>query len=476
MTRKELEQNLRGLGLKNGDIVLLHCALSSLGHLEGGADALIEGFLNVLGKEGTLVVPSFTAGIVPATVKKDPRAVESIAPTAQVAAIGAKAGEICAAHWTCETAHGEGTPYMKIAALGGYVCLLGVDQDRNTTLHSAEALLRLPYLKATHPREIDTPEGKVVKSFSYFPGPHRDFIGIDRLLADKMKTAVIGHAVVRLIKSKELIDLAVAAGRKNPAFVLCNNPACADCVRQRAQLRVARLQQERFTLVSSSALAGRYIPEMVENCQTVGIGHIELDLVQGRPVHILSEETLVKYVAELKDGNICAISLRSAIMPSNFPAFLDKAKACGVARVVLPLTFGAERIAATAAEKEIEVLFYNIGLSSQAVSEKLLALKEAGLTCGFAFHAANFARAGEHPFLGSFKAQCRRLLRQLEISDALCDGRTAALAAGHAEIKELISILRCASFSGTFVLGEELRATGSLREIADQFWALMDAI
>lgn len=474
MTREELVRDLRKLGLKNGDIVLLHSALSSLGYLEGGVGALIEAFLNVLGKEGTLVVPSFTAGIVPNAVKNDPRAVESIAPTAQVAAIGAKAEEICAEHWRCETAHAEGTPYMKIAQLGGYVCLLGVDQDRNTTLHSAEALLRLPYLKKTEPRQIETPEGERHKSFAYFPGPHRDFIGLDHLFTEKMKTAVIGQAVVRLIKSRDLIDIAVSEGLKNPAFALCDNLACNDCVHQRAQLRVARLQKETFTLATSAVLAGRYIPEMIENCQAAGIGTIELDYVQGKPVHTLPVESLVTYVAELKNSDICISALRSGVIPSDILAFLDKTKACGVTGVVLPLTFEAETVAAVAAEKNIDVLFYNLGLSSQAASNKLLAIKEAGLACGFVFHAANFARAGEHPFLSSFKAKCRRFVKQLEISDAFYDGRVAALASGHAEIKELISILRCASFSGTFVLGEGLRETGSLREAANQFWVLMD--
>ena len=476
MTREELEKDLRKLGLKNGDIVLLHSALSSLGYLEGGAGALIEAFLNVLGKDGTLVVPSFTAGIVPNTVKNDPRAVESIAPTAQVAAIGAKAEEICAEHWKCETAHAEGTPYFKIAQLGGYVCLLGVDQDRNTTLHSAEALLHLPYLKKTDPRPIDTPEGKMHKSFAYFPGPHRNFIGIDHLFAEKMKTALIGQAVVRLIKSRDLIDIAVSEGQKNPAFVLCDNPACNDCVHQRAQLRMARLQNETFTLSSSAILAGRYIPEMIENCQAAGIGKIELDYVQGKPIHVLPVETLIKYVVELKDSGIGITALRSSVIPSDLPAFFNKTKACNINSVVLPLTFEAETVVATAAEKNIDILFYNLGLSSQATSDKLLALKEAGLDCGFVFHAANFARAGEHSFLKSFKTKCRRFLKQLEISDAFYDGRVASLASGNAEIKELISILRCASFSGTFVLGEGLRETGSLREITDQFWALMDTM
>jgi aminoglycoside 3-N-acetyltransferase len=474
MKREELETGLRGLGLEKGDIVLLHSALSSLGNLEGGVGSLVEAFLNVLGKEGTLVVPSFTAGIVPDAVKNDPRAVVSVAPTAQVAAIGAKAKEICADHWKCETAHAEGTPYLKLADLGGYICLLGVDQDRNTTLHSVEALLRLPYLSETSPKEIDTPEGKVTTSFKYFPGPHRDFIGLDKLFSEKIKTVVIGNAVARLIKSKDLVDISVAAGKKNPAFVLCDNPACDDCVRQRAQLRVARLKEEKFTLVSSAVLAGRYVPEMIENCKAAAIEHIELDYVQGKPVQFLSAEALQKQVEELNAGGLKVTALKTCAVPADMPAFLAKTKACGVARLVLPLTFEAEAVMKSAKENNLEILFYNLGLSGKATSDKLLSLNEAGFECGFVFHAANFARAGEHPFLGTFKTRCRRFMKQLEVADALYDCRDVGLARGNAEIKELVSILRCSSFAGNLVLGEGLRATGSLKDATERFWDLVD--
>ena len=38
MTRQEIVQGLRTLGLKQGDIVLLHSSLYSLGHVDGGPE------------------------------------------------------------------------------------------------------------------------------------------------------------------------------------------------------------------------------------------------------------------------------------------------------------------------------------------------------------------------------------------------------------------------------------------------------
>ena len=142
-TQSDIEAGLRGLGLKTGDIVLVHSSLASLGKVEGGAEAVVAAFLAVLGAEGTLVVPTFRSlGVITDAVRDRPGAVRSIHPRASVAAIGRHATEICRDHWKAELAHAEGTPYVRISELGGYVCLLGVDQDRNTTLHTVEELLR----------------------------------------------------------------------------------------------------------------------------------------------------------------------------------------------------------------------------------------------------------------------------------------------------------------------------------------------
>ena len=209
MRREDIESGLRRMGLGEGDAVLLHSSLSSLGELQGGAEAVVEAFLGVLGPTGALMVPTFgDLGVVTRVVAGRPEAVASIHPLASVAAIGAAAEEICHDHWKAETAHGADTPYTRIADLGGYVCLLGVDQDRNTTLHTVEALLELPYLKTTEQISFATPEGEVTRSWRHFPGPHRDFIGLDRRLrqAGLVRTSRIGPAVVRLMKSSPVVD------------------------------------------------------------------------------------------------------------------------------------------------------------------------------------------------------------------------------------------------------------------------------
>ena len=61
-TRASLAADLQALGLADGDTLLLHSSLRSLGFVVGGEVAVVQALLDVVGPRGTLVVPAFTAG------------------------------------------------------------------------------------------------------------------------------------------------------------------------------------------------------------------------------------------------------------------------------------------------------------------------------------------------------------------------------------------------------------------------------
>ncbi|MFH1475990.1 MAG: AAC(3) family N-acetyltransferase [Verrucomicrobiota bacterium] len=475
----EIENGLKMAGLKKGSLVILHSSLASLGQVAGGAATVMNAFLRVLDSTGTLVVPTFGAlGAIADMVKAHPKAVQSLHPLAGVAAVGARAQAICRDHWQAELAHEKNTPYLRLAELGGYVCLLGVDQDRNTMLHTAEEILRLPYLKTTDAKTFDTPGGQVTKSWPCFPGPHRDFIGLDRMLREsgKMKIVRIGHAVVRLIKGKDLIALVLEAGRRNPAFALCANPNCADCVAQRADLWRARFAAESFRLAVSTHLAGHYLPEIIEQCARAGIGGVELDVMEAQPLELMPADKLTAAVTALRKGKLEVTALRARVVGIKPSVLIARARGCGVTRVVLPLSERAEEALAAARDQGIALSFFNTIFDSEQTSAMLLRLKDKGWNPGFTFSATGFARLGEKPFLGSYKKKLRRFVDQLDVEDCLFDGTPRLLAHGNAEIKELISILRCASFDGWLVLGAGNRGLGRLSAVAGQLAGLLDAM
>jgi len=60
VTKDRIKAGLRGLGLKEGDMVMVHASVSSFGHVEGGGEALIDALLETVGPEGTVMMPTFT--------------------------------------------------------------------------------------------------------------------------------------------------------------------------------------------------------------------------------------------------------------------------------------------------------------------------------------------------------------------------------------------------------------------------------
>ena len=478
LNQSAIANGLRELGLKNGDIVLLHSSLISLGKVNGGPAAVVDAFLDVIGAEGTLLVPVFGAlGILTDEVKNRPDAVISPCPVGTLAAIGKDAEELCRDHWKAETAHGNDTPYTRLAEKGGFICLLGVDQDRNTTLHSVEALLELPYMN-TATRTFKTPDGEeVTKSWKFYPGPHRDFIGLDAMLTPAMTRGRIGNAEVRLINAQKMYDIAMNIGNLDPAFVLCDNPACADCVKQCAAIFADRIENESFRLAVSSRLAGRYIDEMIENCQKNGIKYIELDYIQGKAWSKYSSEKLARWINDLNDANIAVSAVRCMSVPENAQQLIDLAVAIGVGKLILPLN-DSYSAAQAAADAGLSVEYFNTNQCASRAAAKLNRHRTAASNdYGFVFNPANFVLAGEMPFLQSWKlGRFIKTARQLDLVDMLWDGTPAALAGGNAEVKELISIVRCHNFDGFMTLGGGGSYPGTLTEAVANFTELLDTM
>lgn len=476
MTKQEIVNGLRGLGIKNGDMILLHSSLYSLGHVDGGPEAVIDAFIEAIGPEGTLLVPVFgDLGILTKTLQNRPGAITSPCPVGTVAALGKAAEELCRDHWKPESCHGEGTPFKRLADMGGYVCLMGVDQDRNTSLHGIEAELRLAYLGSTT-HQYTTPEGETVsKTWKYYPGPHRDFIALDHHLKERgfMKQARIGNSQVRMIQAKGMWECGMELGAADPAFILCDNPGCKDCVRQRAALMSDFFAKEDFKLTASSRLAGRYIPEMVENCKAAGVKFIELDYIQGMPAASLNAAKLTAAAAELAADGIEVSALRAFAAPDKAEDFAAKLNASGIKRVILPLSSSGPAAAACAAAG-ITVDFFNVALTSTASNAALARRREKIGDCGICFNPANFVMAGERAFTIYRTGRYIKTMRQLDINDILPDGTVTELARGGAEIKEMISIARCASFSGFMCLSGGIKCDQDLKSMVADFRRLIE--
>jgi aminoglycoside 3-N-acetyltransferase len=180
-TIESIKADLRALGLEQGMVLLVHSSLSSLGWVSGGPVAVILALEEVLGPQGTLVMPSHSGDLsdperwqnppVPETwwqiiresmpaydpdltptrmmgriceaFRKQPGVLRSGHPQVSFTARGPQAAFITEGH-ELDFGLGENSPLARIYELGGQVLFLGVGFSNNTSFHLAEMRAEYP--------------------------------------------------------------------------------------------------------------------------------------------------------------------------------------------------------------------------------------------------------------------------------------------------------------------------------------------
>jgi len=176
--RDQLAVDLRSIGLRQGQDLLIHCSLRRIGRIDGGAGTLMNAIQDVAGPEATLVVPAQTTGnslssaafraatagldaeecarfigtmpaFDPATtpssgmgafaeyLRTRPSAWRSSHPQSSFAAIGPRAHDCVSLH-DLDCHLGERSPLGWLYSAGAAVLLLGVGYSVCTAFHLAE--------------------------------------------------------------------------------------------------------------------------------------------------------------------------------------------------------------------------------------------------------------------------------------------------------------------------------------------------
>ncbi len=172
MNRTRLLRGLRNnLHIKEGDILAVHSSLSSIGHVAGGPEALIEALIAAVGAEaakagpkGTLLMPCFNEpcnvvdlrstpcrlGAVAEGFRRYPGVIRSVHHTHSVCAFGRLSRELTEGHEN-RSPLGKGSPFHKLAEAGGDILLIGCDMRSCSLIHVAESLADLPYQTIPYP-------------------------------------------------------------------------------------------------------------------------------------------------------------------------------------------------------------------------------------------------------------------------------------------------------------------------------------
>ncbi|MCP3760304.1 aminoglycoside N(3)-acetyltransferase [Streptomyces sp. TBY4] len=194
-TRASLAAELRALGLRPGETLLVHSSLSSLGWVCGGAATVVAALLDALGDAGTLAVPTHSGdnsdpaqwsnppvpeawwaeirasmppfdarttptrgmGAVPEAVRTWPGALRSGHPQTSFAAVGPYAATITDGH-APDCGLGERSPLARLEEAGARILLLGAGFGSCTAFHLAE--YRIPGRLVDNSFALMTPQGR----------------------------------------------------------------------------------------------------------------------------------------------------------------------------------------------------------------------------------------------------------------------------------------------------------------------------
>lgn len=168
---KQIIDDLRRLGVKNDDIIVVHSSYNGLrgeDKIDGGPEAVIEALKETV-SEGTLIIPTFSyknvdldnrffdvsetpvcIGVLPETMRQSKDVFRSVHPTHSLAAWGKDAEEFTKNHYKDHTPVGVNSPLSEAYRRGGKIVMLGAPFARNTSLHGVEEKILPDYLFTTN--------------------------------------------------------------------------------------------------------------------------------------------------------------------------------------------------------------------------------------------------------------------------------------------------------------------------------------
>ena len=256
VTVDSIAADLSLIGVKSGMVLLVHSSLSSLGWVSGGPVAVVLALEQVLGPEGTLVMPTFSSdlsdparwkeppvpqgwwetiretmpaydpdltptrdvGAIPECFRKQRGTVRSSHPESSFSARGAKAEAITRAHGLAFSL-GEESPMARLYEHDAWILMLGTDFTCNSSLHLSEYRAKYP---SKHVIRCGAPMLKDGKrawvEFDDLEVNNLDFGLIGAAFIKETGLARLGHvanAETLLIPQRALVDFGVKWIEKN---------------------------------------------------------------------------------------------------------------------------------------------------------------------------------------------------------------------------------------------------------------------
>jgi hypothetical protein len=320
--------------------------------------------------------------------------------------------------------------------MGGQVLMVGVNLDTLTLLHTAEAILDLPYLDEMEGTYLDT-DGHIRKiRMRQVPGGHRGGVyALEKKLCERglIQYGHVNSARTMLMNASFVLNAMTELLRANPAAALCPNDFCPDCVDFKAKIRAKQLTEfgaRVSVILSRMPDSPQSFKEMVQR------------FIPGASITLASNLNIVR------------------LSPGEIPP--------------VPPTDGREWIIQPAPLDLIKLTNPAPGYA------------------GFAYAPLDAARAGIQPFHDViYRGKCRDSITDVLVQDGITSLRGSrspalgylqdlvpdghvALGDGHSHLREIISALRMRGFSGRYhLIVPEGNLHAETSRLLKEFWNIL---
>ncbi|MGH2549986.1 MAG: AAC(3) family N-acetyltransferase, partial [Thermomicrobiales bacterium] len=134
-----------------------------------------------------------------------------------------------------------GSPLVRLAESGGWILLVGVGHNRNTTIHSGECFAPAVYLSVPQSANSSSTailrvngEERIIPLLEK-PGCSVGFGAIEGALRKRgaIRDGRLGDSHTQAMRGADVIETAVELIRADPTALLCSDPTCYRCTQSR---------------------------------------------------------------------------------------------------------------------------------------------------------------------------------------------------------------------------------------------------
>jgi aminoglycoside 3-N-acetyltransferase len=260
LDQQKIKIQLRQLGLIEGDVIFIAADLMRVGYFNKNRDQTLDDWMKILlevvGRDGTLVIPAFTkffyrfkkdkniifdstsettSGALSAAFQKNPNVLRSKHPTNSCFAIGKMANYIVDGHDEKSTSY---TPFMRVVELQGKNLMIGALSDERLspmTIHCAQEYLGITkqHCLAGLLQTYYTTPARTTELFTRWDIGGCTAGGFKTLghhiIGDAMSLGKVGNATAAYIDCKKSFEIFVKILREEPNLLRCKDKTCTTC-------------------------------------------------------------------------------------------------------------------------------------------------------------------------------------------------------------------------------------------------------